>query len=172
MTRETDPCPGVAHRVPGEAILSTEPRSSGCQVPTRRPVRLRGRRGRTSVWLVAPWPDSAQTQEPLLAEEGSAFLFAALEEPGPEEASFLDCRETLVMTAHCFGPSCLATSGGQSWPSFPPHGAHSLRQPWRAVPSVALGRWRKESEPIWVLLSLGTLGSKEEDLPSSPARRW
>lgn len=34
---------------------------------------------------------------------------------------------------------------------------------------VALGRWREVKDAVWVLLSLSTLGSKEEDLPSSPA---
>lgn len=137
------------------------------------------RRGRPSMWLVAPWPDSAQTQQPLLAEVGSTFFSGALEDPGPEKTSFLDCRETFMKIVHLDN-----RIGQTNWTQLShhqretvlaplsPHTEHTgLRQQWKVVSSVVLGRWRKKRDLIWALLSLSTWGSTKKSPPSSPACR-
>lgn len=96
-------------------------------------------------------------------EVGSASSFAALEEPGPEETAFLTLGK-LVKRGHCFGPMLCH----QLEMVVASHKAHQ-RQKGKAVPWVALGRWRVERDPTWVLLLLSTWGTKDEDVPSGPA---
>lgn len=95
---------------------------------------------------------------------GKCLLLCCPRGARPRGDRFPDFGETLVKRGHCFGPMLCH----QLEMVVASHKAHQ-RQKGKAVHWVALGRWRVERDPTWVLLLLSTWGTKDEDVPSGPA---